>query len=133
MPIRSDLCKVMLYVQKTTKEITCGKPKVEVKQSINKRTACNSRNPYEINPGEQEVSIEIPDVSQAQRSIFSAIMKRQTTGKMLHAPSLAIYKYDSKGKIVLDYHLKGVWIESISQEGNEPFDVKGGAYTPEKL
>lgn len=133
MTIRSDLNIVKLYVQKKWLEIRCEKPKIEAKQSINKRIACNSRYPYEVNPGDEEVTVEIPGVDQSQRWIFANIMARQRSGKMLHRPVIVIYKYDKNGKLVKDYHLQGFYIESLSQEGNEPFDVKGGAIDPVKM
>ena len=132
MTIRSDLEIVKIYVQKKWYEVLCEQPKVEVKHSINKRIACNNHNPYEINPGEEEVSVEIPGVAQHQKWIFANIMMRQKTGKMLHRPVIIMYSYNAQGKLNKDYHLQGFYVESISQEGNEPVDVKGGAIDPVK-
>lgn len=105
-------------------EITCGKPKVEIKQEINTRTAANKFDPYEINPGSIEYTLEIPSISQAHLSTFKKLIKEQTKGASI---SVAIFKYNKKGTLVRDYLLTGVYFESLSQEGNEEFDAKGGA------
>ena len=128
--IRTDFSIVRVYVQNTWIEIRCGKPKITRKQDNNKRVACNSHMPYEINPGEEEVSVELPEVDQSQLWVFQNIMNRQNTGKMKHNPSLWVYKYNSKGEVKKDYHLRGLFIEEISQEGNEAGDVKGVAIDP---
>lgn len=105
-------------------ELTCGKPKVEIKQDINTRTAANKFEPYEINPGGKEYTVEIPSISQAHLSVFKKIFKAQETGESI---SVAVFKYNKKGNRVRDYLLTGVYFESLSQEGNEEFDAKGGA------
>ena len=128
--IRTDLGIVKIYYQNKWYEILCGKPKITRKQDNNKRIACNSHTPYEINPGEEEIAVEIPEVAQHHLWIFEKIMDRQNSGKMAHTPVLVVYKYDNKGKIVKDYHLRGLFVEEISQEGNEPADIKGVAIDP---
>ena len=127
MVSRNDLAVVKIRVQKKWYEVVCQKPKIERKQGTNQRYACNSRIPYETNPGDEEWSIELPEVAQSQRARFELIMDRQSSGKRLHDPELVVYKYTTAGKLVKDYHLKGVFIESISQEANDAFDVKGSA------
>ena len=127
MVIRNDLAMVKMRLQDKWYEIVCGKPKIERKQGTNQRYACNSRIPYETNPGDEEWSIEIPEIAQSQRKRFELIMDRQSSGKMKHPPELTVYKYTIEGKLVKDYHLKGVFIESISQEANDAFDAKGSA------
>ena len=131
--IRTDLNVVRVYVEKKWIEIYCGKPKVTRKQDSNKRIACNSHRPYEINPQEEEVSVEFPEVAQHQLYIFENMMDRQNTGKMQHAPVVVVYSYDTHGKLVKDYHLKGLFIEEISQEGNDAGDVKGVAIDPVEM
>ena len=133
MAIRKDLTVVKMCIESKWYEIRCEKPKVEVKQSVNERKACNSYYPYEVNPSEENVTVELPGVDQSQRNLFRTIMANQRNGKMKNIPNVVIYKYDNNGAVVLDYHLNGFYIESISQEGNEPFDVKGGATTPVQL
>ena len=128
--IRTDLSIVRVYVQNTWYDITCGKPKITRKQDNNKRIACNSHRPYEINPAEEEISVEIPEVAQHQLWIFEHIMDRQNTGKMAHTPVLVVYKYNAYGEIIKDYHLRGLFIEEISQDGNEAADIKGSAIDP---
>ena len=129
MGIRSDLGVIKMYIEGKWVEIDCGKPKVEIKQDTNLRTACNSQEPYEMNPGAIEYSIEIPEINHNQAWIFKNIMTRQKNGKMKNKPSLVIYSYNEQGKLHKDYHFQGVYFESMSQEGNEPFDMKGGALT----
>ena len=128
--IRTDLNVVKVYVEKKWIEILCGKPKVNRKQDNNKRVACNNHRPYEINPQEEEVTIEFPDVAQHQLGVFENMMDRQNTGKMEHAPAVAIWKYDTHGKLVRDYLLRGLFIEEIEQEGNDAASVKGIAINP---
>jgi len=125
---RSDLSIVKIWDNsgKTWKEIDCGKPKIGRKQTINKRTACNSTKPYELNPGEAEYSVELPEVSIAHYGYFDWVMNRQESKAPLNI-SIAVFRYDYNGKIVRDHYCKGVTFESMDQEGNDSFDMKGSA------
>lgn len=127
---RTDLSVVMMYIEETWYEIRCEAPKIERKQDISTRVACNSHYPYEVNYGAVEYSVELPAVDHSQRWIFTRMMDRQDSGKMKHQPVLCVYTYDCNGKLWLDYHLQGVYWESMSDESSEPFDMKGGAIDP---
>ena len=125
---RKDLSVVKIWTQKRWEEIRCGKPKIERKQTINLRTACNDHLPYESNPGAVEYSIELPDVDHNYLGFFKGIMKRQEkTNLRTSTVSLAVFSYNNKGKLVRDWYLGEVYFESMTEEGNEPFDMKGGA------
>lgn len=130
---RSDLSIVKLWdsSNKSWREITCGKPKVERKQDINKRVACNSKKPYELNPGEVEYTLELPEVRIEHYGFFDWVMNRQESFAPLQI-SIAIFRYDKNGKTVRDHYLRGVTFESMSQEGNDAFDLKGSATQHEK-
>lgn len=125
---RSDLSIVKIWNSDSKKwaEIDCGKPKIGRKQTINKRTACNSTKPYELNPGEAEYSVELPEVSIAHYNYFNWVMDRQESKAPLSI-SIAVFRYDNNGKVVRDHYYKGVTFESMDQEGNDAFDMKGSA------
>lgn len=125
---RSDLSIVKVWdnVNKKWGEITCEKPKIERKHDINKRTACNSKDPYETNPGSQEWTVELPEVSVEHEGYFTWVMDRQTSRAPLNI-AIAEFRYNKVGQLVRQYLLQNVYFESMTQEGNDAFDLKGGA------
>ena len=131
--IRSDLSIVKIWNSDAKKwaEIECGKPKVGRKQNTNERRACNSNKPYEININEASYSIELPEINIKHYNYFNWVMDRQESRAPLSI-SIVIFRYDAKGAVVRDHYLKGVIFESMDQEGNDAFDMKGSAVSHEK-
>jgi hypothetical protein len=125
---RSDLSIVKVWdsTNKKWREITCEKPKIERKHDMNIRTACNSKDPYEVNPGTQGWTVELPGVAVKHEEYFTWVMNRQTSRVPLDI-AIAEFRYDTAGKVVRQYLLQNVYFETMTQEGNEAFDLKGGA------
>lgn len=94
------------------------------KQDIEKTYATDSHDPNYVTFGKCEFSIDLNGV-QNFRWLFERIREVQTSGSFAKKyPALSTYKYNNQGKVVMDKYYADVFVEEISGENQDPFDVK---------
>lgn len=120
--IVNDLSVIKIFWEGNTYTIKAEKAKYTDKQSIETTYASDSHDPQQIHFGKCEYSIDLSGC-QNYRTLFTWIRERQRSGYFKGQPHLAIYRYDN-GKVVQDSYFKGVFVEEISKENQDPFDVK---------
>lgn len=120
--IVNDLCVIKVFWEGNTWTIKAEKAKWTDKQSIETTYASDSHDPAQVHFGKCEYSIDLSGV-QSSKNLFTWIRERQRRGYFVTQPHLAIYRYDN-GKIAQDSYFKGVFVEEISKENQDPFDVK---------
>jgi hypothetical protein len=120
--IVSDLCVIKMFWEGRTYTLKAEKVKWSDKQTIDTTYASDSHDPAQVHFGQCEYSIDLTGC-QSHRTLFSWIRERQRRGYFTGQPNLSIYRYDN-GKLVQDSYFKGVYIEEISKENQDPFDVK---------
>lgn len=120
--IVSDLCLIKMFWEGNTYVIKAEKPKYTDKQSIETTYACDSHDPQQVHFGKCEYSVDLSGV-QSHRWLFTWLRERQRKGLFKNQPHLAIYRYE-QGKAKLDSYFKGVFVEELSKETQDPFDVK---------
>lgn len=120
--IVNDLTIIKIHWEGKTYQIKAEKVKDNDKQTIDTTYASDSHDPQQIHFGKCEYSIDLSGV-QSHRWLFAWIRERQRTGYFKMQPHLAIYKYDN-GSVKLDRYYRGVFVEEISEENKDPFDVK---------
>ena len=125
--IVSDLCVIKMFWEGNTYTLKAEKVKWSDKQTIETTYASDSHDPQQVHFGKCEYSIDLTGC-QSHRILFSWIRERQRRGYFKGQPHLSIYRYDN-GKLVQDSYFKGVYIEEISKENQDPFDVKLVAMT----
>ena len=118
----SDLTIVKIFWEGKTYPIKVEKVKDSDKQTIDTTYASDSNDPQQVHFGKCEYSIDLSGC-QSHKTLFTWIRERQRSGYFKGQPHLAIYKYDN-GKVVVDRYYKGVFVEEISKENQDPFDVK---------
>lgn len=123
--IRTDLTIIKIKWYKSTYIIKAEGIKDSDKQDIEKTYATDSHEPNYVTFGKTEFSIDLNGV-QSHRWLFEKIRETQTTGKFAgYYPSLSTFKYDDKtGKPKTDKYYAQVFVEEISGENQDPFDVK---------
>ena len=123
--IRTDLTLIRMKWNKTTYTIKAEGVKYSDKQDIEKTYATDSHEPNYVTFGKAEYSIDLNGV-QNYRWLFERIRERQTDGAFAgYYPAFMTYKYDDKtGKPKMDTYFAQVFVEEISGENQDPFDVK---------
>ena len=122
--IRSDLTLIKLAWKGSTFIIKAEKVKDTTKQDIEKTYACDSHDPNYITFGKCEYSVDLSGV-QSHRWVFERILETQEDGSFNgNYPRIAIYKYDAKGKASTDKYYIYCFVEEISGENQDPYDVK---------
>lgn len=120
--IVNDLSVIKIFWENKTYTIKAEKAKYTDKQSIETTYASDSHDPQQIHFGKCEYSIDLSGC-QNNRTLFTWIRERQRSGYFQGQPHLAIYRYDN-GTVVQDSYFKGVFVEEISKENQDPYDVK---------
>lgn len=108
------------------KNIRTEKYKVTIKQETETYTACDRVNAYAVAFGEETYEMDLTGVDPAQKQFFLDLKNQQNRikGDLEGLPKIHTYTYDSLGEIIPEYIFTGVYIEEISNENNQPFDVK---------
>jgi len=125
--IVNDLCIIKIFWEGNTYQVKAEKVKDTDKQSIETTYATDSHDPAQIHFGKCEYSIDLSGC-QSHRWLFTWIRERQRIGKFVKQPELAVYRYDN-GSVAVDRYYRGVFVEEISEENKDPFDVKLVAMT----
>lgn len=122
--VRTDLTIIKIKWNDNTYTIKAESVKDTDKQDIEKVYACDSHEANYVTFGKVEFSIDISG-AQDRRWLFERMRERQTQGAFnYNYPILMTYKYDAKGKVIMDKYYSQVFCEEISGEGQDPFDVK---------
>lgn len=102
--------------------------KITLKQDNETYTASQRKEPYAISFGGTEYSIDLSGVDPFQRYLFDHILEAfQNPNQIAQMPRIKTFVYNKDGKLEKDYEFRQVYIEEISKENAEPFDVKMGA------
>lgn len=120
--VKSDLEIIKVFWEGQTYQIKAEKIKYTDKQDIESTHACDSHDPNTITFGKCTYSIDLSGV-QSHRWLFIWMRERQRTGNFKNYPQISTYKYEA-GKVVNDCRFTGCFVEEMSGENNEPFDVK---------
>lgn len=121
--VGNDLEIIKIYWEGKTYQIKAEKVKDSDKQDIEKVYASDSHDANKILFGKCEYSIDLSGV-QSHRWLFNWIRERQRNGYFKGYPSLSTYYYNTDGKAVVHNVYVGVFVEEISGENQDPFDVK---------
>lgn len=128
--VKTDLTLVQIKWGKDSKKkdkvytIKCESVKDTDKQDIEKVYACDSHEANYITFGKTEYSIDLSGV-QSHRWLFQRMRERQTQGAFNYTyPTLVTFKYNEKGQPKIDNYYMHVFVEEMSGENQDPFDVK---------
>ncbi len=122
--IKTDLTLIKLAWRSKTYIIKAEKVKDTVKHDMEKTYACDSHDPNYLTFGKCEYSIDLSGV-QSHRTLFEQIQEAQVDGSFNgNYPRIAVYKYDKTGKASTDKYYIYCFVEEISGENQDPYDVK---------
>ena len=120
--IVNDLSIVKILWEGNTYQVKVEKVKDTDKQKIETTYASDSHDPQQVHFGQCEYSIDLSGC-QSHRWLFTWLRERQRKGYFKSQPRIAIYRYDNS-KVVIDRYYSGVFVEEISEENKDPYDVK---------
>jgi len=120
--IKSDLTIIKVYWEGKTYQIKAENVKDTDKQDIEMTYASDSHDANWATFGKCEYSLELSGC-QSHRWLFNWIRERQIKGYFKTYPRISTYRYDNS-VVKLDKAYRFCFVEEISGEGQEPFDVK---------
>lgn len=102
--------------------------KIDLKQDSETYSATNNVEPYAIAFGASSAEIQLSGVDPLHIDYFKDLYNKQkVTTNLSDLPKLSTFGYDSTGQIYQTGHYRQIYIEEMSFENNEPFDVKMSA------
>ena len=122
MAIKNDLEVIKIAWEGNTYQIKAEKVKYTDKQDIETLYASDSHDANHVIFGKCEYSIDLSGV-QSHRWLFNWIRERQKLGYFKSPPRVTTYYY-ANGKPKVHNLFQYVFVEEISGENQEPFDVK---------
>lgn len=103
------------------------KCKVTEKHDSEDLVASQQKEPYAKVVGKVTYEVQLTGVDPYEKPFFNRLLVNQDSQSLKNMqglPNFQNYYFDSNHKMKLDYNLQGFFIEEVSKENADPFDVK---------